>query len=140
MLIFLSNCQTSIDHQISSSLNCLKCRDLNANIECISKEFSRIPPLIFLEVGHLTTCLINERSIEEMIRIPHRCNQLEYTLLAFTIHSGIHFNMKIKYEETWYTYDGMERPKVKKWERWGSSITCGRVNCIFYLLTGVIDK
>ena len=50
VLTFISNCQTSIDHQISASFNCLKCRDLNANIECVSREFSRLDILILVSL------------------------------------------------------------------------------------------
>ena len=95
---------------------------------------------MILEVRHLNTCVINERIIEDVIRIPHKDNMLEYTLLTYTIHIGLHFYMRIKYQEAWYTYDGMERPKMKKWERLASTTSQGRINCIFYLLTGVIGN
>ena len=139
MLTFITNCQTTINKQIDAIYNCLKCRDRNANIEHLSREFPRIPPLIFLEVGHLTTC-VDERSIEDIIMIPHKDNQLEYTLTAFTIHNGVHFHMKIKYQDERYIYDGMERPKMKKSKRFSSTIYCGRINCIVYLLTSVIAE
>ena len=35
-------------------------------------------------------------------------DQLEYTLAACTIHNGVHFHMKIKFQNKWHMSDGME--------------------------------
>ena len=50
VLTFTTNCQTSINHQINSAYNCLKCRDPNANIECLSREFARYLLLLSLRL------------------------------------------------------------------------------------------
>ena len=39
--------------QISSGFHCLKCRDPNSNVECISQEILTIPLTLILEIGHL---------------------------------------------------------------------------------------
>ena len=136
VLTFQSNCQTTIDSQINASYNCLKCRDPKANIEPLSREFSQIPALLILEVGHLTTSDINEGIIEDKISLPHRDLQLRYSLLGFTIHFGVHFYMKVKYNNAWYTYDGMQRPKLMASDKPQSTTTIrGKINCIFYVLT-----
>ena len=70
--------------------------------------------------------------------IPHKNDQLEYTLIAYTVHSGVHFHMKIQYQNEWYIYDGMERPNMQKSERFTNSILCGRINYIVYPLTNAI--
>ena len=75
---------TAIDH-FTRWLETRPLRNKEAKEEHLSREFPRIPPLIFLEVGHLITC-VDERSIENIIMIPHKDNQLESLslLLVFT--------------------------------------------------------
>ena len=53
LMTFKHNCQTSIDHHISLSYKCLKCRDLHANLEFLSREFLKVTPLLIFEVGHI---------------------------------------------------------------------------------------
>ena len=134
VLTFIDNCQTSIEHQITQSYNCLKCRDPKANIERLSSGFLQILPLLILEVGHLKTCTIRECFIEDEIILPHRDVKLHYSLLGYTIHLGIHFYMKIKYNDLLYTYDGMEKPKLKISEKLTQVTSRGRINCIVYVL------
>ena len=50
---FNSNCQTSINNKIDSSFNCRKCRDPGANIERLSSGFTKLSPMLVIEVGHI---------------------------------------------------------------------------------------
>ena len=89
---FDSSCQTSINNQINSRFACLKCRDQEVNIEPISKEFSEIPPIFILEVGHLTHS-VQICEIDDTITLTQADRLLCYTLLGFTIHRAVHFSM-----------------------------------------------
>ena len=89
---FKENCQATINHQISASFSCLKCRDPKANIECMSKNFVQLSPLFILEVGHLdSVSKICENDIEDEIYISHNGKRIRYSLLGYTIHTGLHF-------------------------------------------------
>ena len=130
---FNSNCQVSINNQINSRFSCLKCRDPASNIERISLEFTELAPLFILEVGHLDES-IQASNINEEISIRHKEDLLDYTLLGFTIHSGIHFSMRVKIENIWYAYDGMERPKLTRLMGKDVNFT-GRIDTVVYVIS-----
>ena len=46
------------------------------------------------------------------------------------------FSMRVKYNGLWYSYDGMERPKLNKLEDKEINFI-GRVNNIIYFLTKI---
>ena len=130
---FNSNCQVSINNQINSRFRSLKCRDPAANIERISLEFTELTPLFILEVGHLGES-IQVSNINEEISIRHKEDLLDYTLLGFTIHSGIHFFMRVRIENIWCAYDGMERPKLTR--LMGKDVNfIDRINTIVYVIS-----
>ena len=133
---FQDNCQKTINNHISSSFHCLKCRDPEANIEQISQEFCSVPPLLILEVGHLhMDQTIEITQSDEDLVIYHQDKRLHYSIIGYTIHAAaLHFYMKTKYEGHWYTYDGLENPKLIKMEN-TKEITLGRINCILYALS-----
>ena len=132
---FNSNCQSSINNKIDSSLNCLKCRDPCANIEPKLFKFTELLPLLIMEVGHLNE-VVRVQDISDSVSIVHKDKRLYYSLIGFTIHVGIHFCMRVKMEGGWYSYDGMERPKLTKLKEKLATFI-GRVNCIFYVLTTI---
>ena len=137
--VFKVNCQTTIDNQIKSSFTCLKCRDPNANLECISKGFVHVPSFFNPEVGHLNIISrIEEKYINEEIHVSHNKDELQYSLLGYTIYNGLHFSMKIKLQDGWYAYDGIERPKLKHID--SNSRMLGRINCIIYVLSNYINS
>ena len=60
--------------------------------------------------------------------------RLDGCVYFFSIHFGIHFYMKVKYNNAWYTYDGMQRPKLMASDKPQSTTTTttrGKINCIF---------
>ena len=132
---FNSNCQFSINDKINSSFRCLKCRDPNANIERISLEFIKLIPLLILEVGHLVASIQVSNIIEE-ISIRHKEDLLHYTLIDFTVHSGKQFSLKVRTENIWYAYDGMERPKLTRLLSKEVKFI-GRINTLVYVISNV---
>ena len=137
---FTEGCQSSIDTQISSAYHCLKCRDASANIQHISHAFIRIPPILIFEVGHLDAKQhIHPNQIDDILSLKHKNCCLQYSVIGYTIHAGLHFNMRINYGGIWYSYDGMENPKIVKTSKC-SDITLGRINCVLYVLTYTIPN
>ena len=43
--------------------------------------------------------------------------------------------MRIKLQDEWYTYDGIERPKVKRVDSSPNLPSLGQINCIVYVLS-----
>ena len=63
----------------------------------MSKNFVQLSPLFILEVGHLdAVSKICENDIEDEIYISHNGNQIQYSQLGYTIHTGLHFSMKTR--------------------------------------------
>ena len=135
---FDSSCQMSINTQINSRFACLKCRDQEANIEPISMEFSEIPPIFILEVGHLTHS-VQICEIDDTITFSQADRLLCYTLLGFTIHRAVHFSMRVRHDTIWYSYDGMESPKLTQIRNKEKDLP-GRVNCIIYVLNNIVNS
>ena len=132
---FINGCQNSIDTQICS--HCLKCRDPGSIIERISQEFIKIPPIFILEVGHLHMKQpIHPNQIDDILFLKHKDSFLQYNLIGYTVHAGLHFNMRTNYDGIWYQYDGMDNPKIRKANKC-SDITLGRINCALYVLTEI---
>ena len=52
-----------------------------------------------------------------------------------TSYSGLHFTMRTKLKDEWYTYDGIERPKVKRVDSSPNMPSLGQINCIVYVLS-----
>ena len=94
--------------------------------------------MFILEVGHLIQS-VRVCDINDTISVPHRDDLLHYSLIGFTICTGIHFYMRVKYNGLWYSYDGMERPKLNKLEDKEVNFI-GRVNNIIYFLTKITKK
>ena len=108
-------------------------KDPAANIEWISLEFTELTPLFILEVGHLDES-IQVSNINEEISIRHKEDLLDYTLHGSTIHFGMHFPMRVRIENIWYAYDGMERSKLTR--LMGKDLNLiGRINTIVYVIS-----
>ena len=101
-----------------------------------SYEFTEpVLPLFIMEVGHLSD-VAHVQNISESLSIVHKDQRLHYLLIGFTIHVGIHFCKRVKMDSGWYSYDGMERPKLKKLKDQSEKFI-GRINCIVHLLTTI---
>ena len=134
---FKDSCESTVNSQISSGFKCLKCRDPQANIEPLSQGFLTIPPILILEIGHLhMNHSIHQHQIEDNLSIIHNGKRLVYSLIGFTIHAGLHFFMKTKYDCCWYIYDGLENPKLNKTTK-NSALMLGSINTILYALIDV---
>ena len=115
---FRHSCQDTLELQILSGYSCLKCRDSKANIEQISQQFFKIPPILVFEVGHLhMTHDIHPNQIDDTLNMTNLNKKLHYSLIGYTINAGLHFFLKVKFEECWYIYDGMENPKLTRSEK-----------------------
>ena len=102
----------------------------------MSKNFVQLSPLFILEVGHLdSVSKICENDIEDEIYISHNGKRIRYSLLGYTIHTGLHFSMKTRLRDCWYIYDGIEQPKLKRVLPNTNSSFVGRINCIVYVCT-----
>ena len=88
-----------------------------------------------MEVGHLNE-VVRVQDIFDSVSIIHKDKRLYYPLIGFIIHVGIHFCMREKMDGGWYSYDGMERPKLTKLKEKLATFI-GRVNCIFYVHTTI---
>ena len=79
--------------------------------------------------------LICETEIENQINIIHNQDQLHYSLLGYTVHSGLHFTMRTKLKDEWYPYDGIERPEVKRVDSSPYMPSLGQIYYIVYVLS-----
>lgn len=91
--------------------------------------------MLVIEVGHLDD-LIKVEDISDSISIANKDEMLYYSLIGFTIHVGTHFSMRVKLDDGWYTYDGMEISKLNKVNDKIMKIL-GRINCIIYVLADI---
>ena len=92
---------------------------------------------MILEIGHLhVQCTIPQDQIDDNIWIKHKAEQLHYSLIGYTIHTGLHFYLKTKHEDCWYIYDGLENPKLIRTEK-NRDMTLGRINCVLYALIDI---
>ena len=60
VMTLISNCQSTINNQMDASYNRLKCRDKDANIEHLSREFRGYCQLSFLRLDILLLVLMKE--------------------------------------------------------------------------------
>ena len=57
---------------------------------------------------------IHPNQIDDILFLNHKDSFLQYNLIGYTIHSGLHFNIRANYDGFWYQYDGMDNPKIRK--------------------------
>ena len=79
---------------------------------------------------------IHPNQIDDILFSKHKDSFLQYNLIGYTIHAGLHFNMRTNYDGIWYQYDGMDNLKIRKAKKC-SDITLGRINCALYVLTEI---
>ena len=106
-----SSLQACIDNKFVPN-KCKKCRSSNPNLELFMWHFQALPPLLVVELGHLSelNCKLETNGIDEMIYITNHSRSLCYKLAGYTLYIGNHFFLIISINDVWYKYDDIKSP------------------------------